>query len=504
MILPEQWMARMLVTISDLHLTDGTSDKTLSPEAFFLFAERLRELATRAAWRADGQFRPLERIDVLLLGDILDILHSRHWVEGTIRPWHDTSHVDVQGTFAAVIDGILAHNAEGLGMLRALATQGALCMAPAMSGGAALPGNEVYRVPVRIHYMVGNHDWPLHLPGAAYDLMRQKVCQHLGLANHPHLPFAHDPYESDEILEVLRRHRAMARHGDMFDPLHFAEDRDISSLGDALMIEVVGRFLHTTQNELASELPPLVLANLHEVDNVRPLPMIPIFIDGLLERACPSPALRKHVKQLWDKHVDQFLSLDVVRRRDTWLPFDVVDGLANVLRFSSRSTIGWAVKADAWMQAMRGASSPSYASHAIAEQDFRNRRARHILYGHTHTAECVPLDASHADGYVLNQVYFNTGTWRRVHRPTIAAPHEQEFIPCESMNLVTLFAGDERAGRPFEVWSGMMGIGAADAPLYRLDAAKAQAAATPAAPPLKAPHFSAPATSSSRSLTARR
>src|SRR5690606_12920304 len=107
-ILPEQWMARMLVTISDLHLTDGTSDKTLSPEAFFLFAERLRELATRAAWRADGQFRPLERIDVLLLGDILDILHSRHWVEGTIRPWHDASHVDLQATFAAVIDGILA------------------------------------------------------------------------------------------------------------------------------------------------------------------------------------------------------------------------------------------------------------------------------------------------------------------------------------------------------------------------------------------------------------
>lgn len=486
----------MLVIISDLHLTDGTSDTTLSPEAFFLFAERLRELATRAAWRSDGQFRPLERIDVLLLGDILDIMHSKVWIEGTMRPWHDFSHPDLQKTFTAVVDGILAKNAEGLGVLRALATQGAICLAP-----GNLSGSEAYRVPVRIHYMVGNHDWPLHLPGSSYDALRQKVAQHLGLANSPTLPFAHDPYESDEVLDVLRRHRAMARHGDIYDPLSFAEDRDVSSLGDALNIEVVGRFLDSVQKELAGELPSLVLANLHEIDNVRPLPMVPLFINGLLERACPQAALRKRVKQVWDSMVEQFLSLDVVRRRDTWLPFDVVDGLAGTLMFSRRSSFVAAGKPNSWLQMMRGATSDSYYTHALAEQDFRNRRARHIVYGHTHAPESVPLDASYADGFVLSQMYFNAGTWRRVQRATVAAPHEEEFIPSESINVLSFFTGDERAGRPFEVWSGMMGIGAADAPLYRLDAAKAAGAAVPApaasgAPSsLKAPHFAgAPAT----------
>jgi UDP-2,3-diacylglucosamine pyrophosphatase LpxH len=493
----------MLVILSDLHLTDGTADATLSPESFFLFAERLRELATRAAWRADGQFRPLERIDILLLGDVLDIIHSKKWIEGTPRPWHDVSHADVQQSFAAVVDGILANNAEGLGVFRALATQGAMCLAP---GNGTLSGSEAYRVPVRIHYMVGNHDWALHLPGVAYDAMRQKVCQHLGLANAPSQPFAHDAYESDEILEVLRRHRTLARHGDIFDPLHFSEDRDVSSLGDALNIEVIRKFLNTMQNELAGDLPSLVLANLHEIDNVRPLPMVPIFINGLLERACPNPALRKRVKQVWDKNVDVFLDLDVVRRRDTWLPFDVVDGLANVMRFSSRSALGWAVKVDSWLHSMRGANSDSYYTHALAEQDFRNRRARHIVYGHTHAAECIPLDASYADGYVLNQMYFNSGSWRRVHRATVAAPQEEEFIPSESINLVTFFTGDERAGRPFETWSGVLGIGAADAPLYRLDAGKAAAAqpAAAAAAPLKAPHFGQSAGTLSRPTMARR
>lgn len=496
----------MLVVISDLHLTDGTSDATLSPETFFLFAERLRELATRAAWRADGQFRPLERIDVLLLGDVLDILHSKRWIEGTPRPWHDVSHPDVQKTFAAVIDGILANNAEGLGVFRALATQGAICLAPGMNGGA-LSGSEAYRVPVRIHYMVGNHDWALHLPGSAYDLLRQKVAQHLGLANNTHQPFAHDPYESDEILDVLRRHRAIARHGDIYDPLNFAEDRDVSSLGDMLVIEVMAKFLHAVENELAGELPSIVTANLHEIDNVRPLPLVPSFINGLLERACPNTGLRKRVKQIWDNQVEAFLALDAVRRRDTWLPFDVVDNLATSLLFSRRSPFVAGAKSASWLQSLRGVSSDSYHSHALAEQDFRNRRARHIIYGHTHAAECTPLDASYADGFVLNQTYFNAGTWRRVQRPTVAAPHEEEFLPTESINLLSFFAGDERAGRPFEVWSGMLGIGAADAPLYRLDAAKASAAAQPVAsmPPLKAPHFAPnPAAAPSRPATARR
>lgn len=481
----------MLVIISDLHLTDGTSDTTLSAEAFFLFAERLRELATRAAWRSDGQFRPLERIDVLLLGDILDLIRSQRWIESGLRPWHDTSHPEIQQVFAGIVDGILARNAEGLGVLRALATQGAICLAPGMS--TALPGSEAYRVPVRIHYMVGNHDWPLHLPGTAYNAIRQKVVQHLGLANPPQFPLPHDPYESDEILEVLRRHRAFARHGDVFDPLHFAEDRDVSSLGDALNVEVVARFLYTIEREMGADLPSLVMANLHEIDNVRPLPMVPVFIDGLLERACPIASQRKHVKQTWDRLVDDFLALDIVRSRDTWLPFDVVDGLGSVLKFGGRSPLGWAMRVGSWLHALRGATSDSYYPQALAEQDFRNRRARHIVYGHTHTAESVPLDASYADGFVLNQMYFNTGTWRRVHRATVAAPHEQEFIPHESISLLALFAGDERAGRPFETWTGTLGIGAADAPLYRLDAQRATAGQAPAAAatPVRGPHFAA-------------
>ena len=67
--------------------------------------------------------------------------------------------------------------------------------------------------------MVGNHDWFYHLRGEAYDSLRQKLVEQMGLANRPDLPFPHDVTESDELLQTMRRHKVVARHGDAFDPL---------------------------------------------------------------------------------------------------------------------------------------------------------------------------------------------------------------------------------------------------------------------------------------------
>ena len=61
----------MLVIISDLHLTDGTSGETIRVGAFRAFRERLRDLVYDASWRADGKYKPLEELNLVLLGDIL-------------------------------------------------------------------------------------------------------------------------------------------------------------------------------------------------------------------------------------------------------------------------------------------------------------------------------------------------------------------------------------------------------------------------------------------------
>jgi hypothetical protein len=178
----------------------------------------------------------------------------------------------------------------------------------------------------------------------------------------------------------------------------------------------------------------------------------------------------------------------------------MVDGLAQALKFSRSLSVGWAARVAQWIFRLRGASSASFASHALSEQDFRNRRARHIVYGHTHHPETVPLDANSAEGYVLNQLYFNSGTWRRVYEQTQQNPSEHEFIAADTMTYLAFFAGDERRGRPFETWSGSLGLApmpASTSVRHRVDvqstlASRHHAAAEPLSTsdiPLGGPHF---------------
>ncbi len=469
----------MLVIVSDLHLTDGTSGMTVSPGAFSIFAERLQEMAAAASWRADGNYRPIERMDLVLLGDVLDVIRSTQWnAQQCIRPWSHSDTPALATMVHQIVDAILARNDETLGLLRNLNSEQGIRVAPALRNGRPALGH-TQPVPVRIHYMVGNHDWFFHLSGEPWNELRQKIVRQMGLANRADAPFPHDIVESDELLQTMRRHKVTARHGDLFDPLNFEGDRDASSLGDVIVIELLNRFAVEVEKQLADDLPDGTVFGLREMDNVRPLLMIPVWIDGILERTCPLPSMRKRVKSVWDRIVDDFLTIDFVHQHDTWRPNDVVDGLQQVLKFSKRLSTGWASSILQWVNGLRGSTSNSYAAMAMAEQDFRNRRSKHIVYGHTHTAESVPLDASYAEGYVLNQMYFNAGTWRRVHRPTQLAPSEHEFIADDVMTYLAYFQGDERKDRPYETWSGTLGFNPSETIVHRIDPGRPHAPGEP-------------------------
>lgn len=490
----------MLVIISDLHLTDGTSGATISAGAFEIFAERLTDLATAASWRVDGRYRPIDRIDLVLLGDVLDVIRSSRWCQaGSARPWDDPYRPGFIDLVSGITSDILRANDASLSVLRELArgdgiaAAGGVWVPPGTRQGRPDPHAAPLPIPVRIHYMVGNHDWFFHLPGGSYDLLRQALVRHLGLANRYDEPFPHDARESGELADVLARHRVLARHGDIYDPFNFEGDRNASSLGDAIVVELLGRFSATVETELADELPMQALAGFRELDNVRPLLLVPVWIDGLLERTCAFPSQSLHVKRVWDTLADRFLALPYVRQRDTWHPADLVDGLESMLKFSQKLSIGWASRILGWIAKLRGPVEGSYYQHALREVDFRNRRARHIVYGHTHHAESVPLDASFADHRVLEQMYFNSGTWRRVHRQTTLAPSEHEFLAHDVMTYLAFFQGDERGGRPYETWSGSLGLQAVTEPVHRIDPARASHAARQplSAPALHqhAPHF---------------
>ncbi len=463
----------MLIILSDLHLNDGTTGETLSPEAFALLVDRLKELAITASWRSDGAYRPIERIDLVLLGDVFDLLHSARWqANREIRPWHDAQSPGMVDQVTKITGDILTANAETVAALRSLSGDREITVPPMLR--AARPASDVDDQPVmvRVHYMVGNHDWFYHLSGEPYDGLRRKLVEQLGLANRPDSPFPHDITESDELLQVMRRHKVIARHGDIFDPLSFEDDRDLSGLTDAIAIDLIGRFSVQVEERLGHELPDAALLGLREIDNFRPLLLVPAWIEGLLERTCPQPAVRKRVKLLWDHLAEDLLATELVRDRDASSSLNLLDGLSRALRFSMRLSSGWTAATAKWLQQLRGATGESYANHALTEPDFRNRRAKHVVYGHTHAAEILPLDASHAEGYVLEQIYMNAGTWRRVFRPASFAPAGHEFIATDVFGYLAFFHGDERKGRAFESWSGTLGHTPGERIIHRIDAGR--------------------------------
>jgi len=455
----------MLVIASDLHLTDGTSGETIHSNAFRVFRERLRDLAYDASWRADGKYKPIEECHVVLVGDIFDVIRSTEWLKGTVRPWdHEPQSESFVDRVNTITNMIVQHNGASLAVLKSLHDGTVMTIPDGTQDGKpaevkrdpGAPG----RVPVavRIHYMVGNHDWFFHLPGTPYNQMRRVIKAAIGLETPADSPFPHDPYESGAIQKIYADHGVLARHGDIFDPFNYDGHRDASSLGDAIVVELLDRFPDAVKAQMGSVLPKDCLDGLKEIDNVRPLLVIPVWVDGLLRRTCSDPAQIKQVKDIWDGLADQFLNIPFVKEHNSVTSlFDSFDKLEFALKFSKGVSLHTASLLLTWIKEKMVGSDERFYKNAFTEQAFKNRTARCIAYGHTHHHEIVPLDTSYSSAGLFNQVYLNSGTWRRVHELAELNSKDQEFVGYHVMTYLAFFKDGERGGRQFEAWSGALG-----------------------------------------------
>jgi hypothetical protein len=307
-------------------------------------------------------------------------------------------------------------------------------------------------VAVRVHYLVGNHDWFFHLKGSAFDAIRKTIVEALGLENSPTVPFPHDPFELPLIEQIYREHRVFARHGDIFDPSNFEHSRDASSLGDAIVIELLDRFGMAVREQLGAGLPDACDAGLKEIDNVRPLSMIPVWIDGLLTNTCP-PELAKEIKAIWNELVRKFLDVDFVKTR----PFGSSILMKLGFEISSEVPLAGLSDASAWFSSkFGGGRAESFYPYSLHEKAFTEGWAKFIVYGHTHHYEIVPLQSVQRGDNVTNQVYINSGTWRPVHELAKLHPSQKQFVGYHVMTYLAFFKGNERKGRAFETWTGAL------------------------------------------------
>lgn len=476
----------MLVVISDLHLGDGTTAESIPASAFYLFAKRLRQDAHFAAQR-NGHYRPIEELDVILLGDILDPIHSTRWffpfADGFskvpdhlpitepgeadyVRPWSDPADPRFAPKLLEVTRAIFKQNREAFEVMRKLASGEFIEFDAAGTEGKRDAAASKIPLKVRFHYMVGNHDWYYHLPGPAFDEIRREIITTLGLSNPP-TPFPHDlrkydpdlPWQVDEapaIRKLFEEYQVFGRHGDVYDSFNFdlTRGRDQATLGDVFAVEVCNRYPEELKRR--PDLDLSVVDNLRHITNVRPALATPLWISGQIHRLATENILgtfsETDLKHIWDGLADKFLELDFVTTRDQAFKLDIVDKLQAAVKISkvvSLETIDSLIYKIQNRRLFGGGHS--LTEHALHEPAFLDNSARYILYGHTHHHETIPLDYDEVGG---NQIYFNTGTWHTYFDLARKDPKEKKFVPYRALTYITFYKKHEHDERNFETWSG--------------------------------------------------
>jgi UDP-2,3-diacylglucosamine pyrophosphatase LpxH len=452
----------MLIIISDLHLGDGTCGKSISPSAFHLFASRMRELAYQASWRKDNSYKPVESIDLVLLGDILDPQHSMHWLDTQpgdpdyTRPWTDPNAPEYAVRLRRATRAILEHNAEGLKVLRDCARGKMIYLSPATANRSPdFQSINLFYPTVRIHYMVGNHDWYYRLPGQDFDQIRQEIIEAIGLSNPVNL-FPWEVEEWGSLKDLFDRYKFYGRHGDVYDKFNYdsQKGRNAAALGDAFAVEMLNRYPLEVARQLGSELPLALVDSLRKLTNIRPALVAPLWISGQIKQHSPSRSMETQLKKIWDNMGQEFLNVDFVRQADKAFKFDMVDGLQLILGISRRTSFKQINDVVVWARNKMWGGQISYVKYALEEPAFLKGAARYVAYGHTHNPEVIPLDSDGTPPTTAYQMYMNSGSWHSYYTLTVKNPKDQKFVPYQMLSYLVYYRDDQRGGRHFESWSG--------------------------------------------------
>lgn len=274
----------MLVFLSDVHLTDGSSGETIKPTAFRIFAENLRRLADTVS--------PLEEISLVLLGDIFDIIRSTQWLAGPVRPW-DPAGPSQEQAVMNILQGIITNNQLSLQELLDLRQYA-----------------QQKNVPFDITYVIGNHDWLIN----RYARCINMVAAALGI-----VPGSVPPFSAELFAPS---YKVFARHGDIYDKFNYTRNRDAASIGDAIVIELLNKYPQqvdaalsflVAQGDATPAEKDKITTLLKELDNVRPLLEAPSWV-LMAANKTENAAARQAIENTWEACVDAFFQVPFIKK----------------------------------------------------------------------------------------------------------------------------------------------------------------------------------------------
>ena len=450
----------MLVVISDLHLTDGTSGETISSDAFRIFCDDIKVAIKNACFQKSGdskKFIPIDRCDIVFNGDVLDIIRSSLWRNiKDLKPWSDAESDDFISAVNEITENILSYNKDSLNYLKTL------------SEGVEIKDfqDNIVSIPVNLHYMVGNHDWFYHLPDTRLNPIRNKVIDAMGLSNKPDIIVPHKVGELKdcELESLCLQHKVYIQHGDIHDNINFvkAKGRNYSSLGDAIVVLMLNGFPEAVQEQLNLSANDPLLLKLKELDNVRPLYETPAWIYSVLKQYASADQYKK-VVGIWRVCLKEMLRTPFVKRTKGYL------GIGERFKFWLQFGLSLYIplKGFVWLAQFASKFLPKHEKVYLegAENEpwlYSNNgeqaNANYVTYGHTHIELIYPIDEVTENDQLIDKIYFNSGTWRLVHRRAQKNKNQYEYARYHVMTYLAFYKENERGGRPYETWTGHLGI----------------------------------------------
>jgi len=454
----------MLVVISDIHLTDGSTARNVHASAFDLITREI-EAAAKA--------KQATELQLLLLGDVLDLVRTDYWHRKTTmadRPWGGELDPStgmnrntglIQGQFEQVLGGVLA-SPEGQAFVAAL---------NGLSG--------VTRLPTDVTYVIGNHDRVFN----NFASLEQQVRAALGGVRS--LTFA-NAFRSDE-------YGVLARHGHEWDEnchgqvfynkvlrpsgapalgRFDAATYRVMGIGEVVTAELMSGLVHYARAAQPSSTPAWgqFIEAFKEVNNIRPTLDVFSWLEWFArdQLAAYKPALHAALKA----SLDGVLGSSLAKRWDSLAPDLLVTGdLTDRLSFLRSAILGNSfdefsgrVKSLATLQGLADKLTPdsdAYADGAESEAEWAQWGAtppgpiQYVLYGHTHKARHLAFGAAR-NGRV--RMYINTGTLL----PLIQRTKSRDgFATAAQMTIAFFYRADEdRTGRAdlgptLDLWNGI-------------------------------------------------
>jgi UDP-2,3-diacylglucosamine pyrophosphatase LpxH len=451
----------MLVVVSDIHLSDGSTANNVHGSAFELLSSEI--LAAKGAKGAT-------ELHLLLLGDIFDLVRTDWWHRNTApadRPWGGTldpatgmnRDTDaVRGQFEQVFALTLAHPCT-TAMLKVLND---------------LP--DKVKLPVRITYVIGNHDRVLANFPSLQAMLRA------ALPNITQLEFA-TGFRSD-------RYGVLARHGHEWDenchgfayynkvlrPKGAPELRrfdpaayEVMAIGEVVTAELMSGLVYyaRTANQKPDQEFLAFLEEFRDLNNLRP--MLDVFLwvewfarqrltsyEAILHSAMKQAlggVLRSTVAKRWD-----------AMESDLLVKGDLTDRLTFVYKHLLGSSFaGFRERVEGIRKvgnvvSLLSRESDPYLEGVKQEQEWESPAPsgiQYIMYGHTHQPRNVVISAD-LQGAI--KLYVNTGTML----PLIEHTEDRKaFASLTQMTMVFVYGEDEDTksrrgnGPTIDVWNGV-------------------------------------------------